>query len=336
MIALNNIESVLKRLKEDHQALFGESAAPGITTFNPILRPYSLVVRARLEWKDRSVGLYVKVPLNSDDGEISGHIREEYMLLSWFNERLPVESGYAVIRPLRFYDEYNALVTEEADGTALDVMMKKYGKGLFRSNNNLSAHYRRCGEWLREFQALPVPPFCRPYLADEAADFVLGQVKRCGDGGLVKRGLLSGISAFVDEVTRRRDVPDYPVVPMHSDFIPSNIIARRDGISVLDFGACWSGPACRDVATFLNTLDGIMVNPFFRPATIERLKSEFLKGYRWNPKEETGELFRIFEVREILGRLLQLSKRIKGTRSKLMYHRMQGRSVRRLCEIIGH
>ncbi len=331
----DNMEMVIRSLGEDHEALFGESSAPRISASEPVLRPYSMVVRVALEWKERRRAVYVKVPLKLDDVKTAGIIRDEYRLLQWFYERLPLDEGYGVVRPLKLYDRYTALVTEEAKGCALDVVMKRYGRGIFPSAGKLSDHYRRCGRWLRKFQSLPVPPFCTSYEAEEAAEFVKGQVKRCRDGGLLNRSLLGRISSFVDEVRRGTDLSGQVLVPMHSDFIPSNIIVREGGISVLDFGVCWSGPACRDVATFLNALDGAMVNPLFRPALIETLKKEFLRGYGWDEAEHSGALFTIFDLREILGRILQLSKRIDGFRSRLMYRRMQMRTEKRLSAIVG-
>jgi len=334
MLALHNLENAIRKLREDHLEIFGESSAPIVTMYPPIQRPYSMLVRVRLEWRHRDVWVYVKAPFRIDDEKKCKALRGEYLQLKWYYQRLPVESGYTVVRPLRLYEEYNALVTEEAVGTVLDLMLRQYGKIFDSSVDKLGRHFRRCGEWLKDFQALSVPPFCRPYRADEAAEFVKGQLRMCAEDGLLEKGLLSAISSFLEEVARHPKLMDYPVVPMHSDFIPSNIIVSDERTSLLDFVDCWSGPACRDVITFLTTLDGVLVNPWFRPEMIDMLKSEFLKGYscKWN--EGNDLVCSLFEIREILGKILQLSKRLDGIRARFVFQRMRRRLSKRLSNIV--
>jgi Ser/Thr protein kinase RdoA (MazF antagonist) len=86
------------------------------------------------------------------------------------------------------------------------------------------------------------------------------------------------------------------------DFVPSNVLVRKQQIAVIDFGMASHGSVFQDLAQFYQHIDFFRLKPIYRKELISRLQDEFLRGYAAD-FDKSQPLFHLFRIRSIVNRL---------------------------------
>jgi hypothetical protein len=329
------ISLIVKQILEEHNSLFGTKTTPLLNSQILNHRPYSIIARLSFSWNKSEKSVYVKIPLNGD----ILNIQKEFRVLSYYKELFKNYCNFSVVKPLAFYNEPPALITEECSGEAFDIIVRHNGR-LFPSDKTmryLSLLCKNCGEWLRIFQSFSPIKEDQSFKFEDTVGFIHNQLNRCSENILLEQDIINKIHKYIDDKASTISIPNIIITGMHSDFILSNILIDGEKVRVLDFGGYREGPACRDVATFLYSLEILLVNPMFRFSTIDLLKKEFLLGYGWGNNQKDLQLFKLFYIRELLGGLIELSKRMQRGYLRLwILKRIQKRSKKLLLDIIDN
>lgn len=337
------ITTVIDRIHEQHETLFNTKVAPEITCNFITKRPYSLIAKLNISSAEWNRNLYAKIPLTEHTIE---NIQKEYYALQFFFEKFQNQKKYGVIKPLTYYKNPPALVTEEATGSTLSAIFSSKVR-IFASKKNSHSLFYLCkeiGKCLSHFQSIwPIPEEIvenTPYHHEDTVSFIHNQLSQCLEKGLLNEERANSIRHFVNKEAISASGSEIKITGMHSDFILSNLLTDGSKVYILDFGGFKLGPSCRDVANFLYSLDILQVNPLVRPCVINNLKKGFMEGYGWSEKVENLPLFYLFQIREILGGLLEFSEdtkrgvtyRLKMFRRRVLTERlllstMKGKSI---------
>jgi len=302
-------DAIVRKILAECRTVFGAEALPQLLRRSVQHLPYSTVIRLVFSVEGAERAVYAKIPRNED----LPRIRRESDILRYYSKELGVDGAYCVVHPLAVLSDPPCLVTAQGEGLPLNTVVRDRAVWLpsSRTRKQLGAACRMCGEWLREFQQVEPPEGDTSYRDAETVEFIHDQMTQCRKEALFDRKLVERLRRFVDSAAAAMG-PDAKLTGMHSDFILSNILVAPTRVSVLDFSRCRTGPACRDVASLLYSLDALLTNPMFRPSTVRSLKQAFVAGYGWNPEEENAARFALFRTREILGGLLQMARRTRG------------------------
>jgi aminoglycoside phosphotransferase (APT) family kinase protein len=330
------LDEVIGLLVKGRRDILGTDIEPEVSIESIERRPYSMMAKVGLVAGGVRKSLYVKLP-HGDVASSRASVQREFEVLGYFFERFRPSGRFQVVRPVARFDDPPSLVTEAGNGMPFDAIFRRKG-GIMKSARHiaeLSLYCSNCGEWLRAMQSVPAPDGAR-YRIDETVEFIDGQIARCVSAGLMGAELSQAMGTCVRETSRLAAVSEVRLSWMHSDFILSNILIDDGRVCVLDLGGMQTGPACRDVSTFLYSLEGFLANPLFRPSTVSVLKEAFLKGYGWDEARENRALFRLFEIRDSLGGLLQLSERLKGSLVRTMlYRRLHSATTAKLNKMLN-
>jgi aminoglycoside phosphotransferase (APT) family kinase protein len=234
--------------------------------------------------------------------ELSERRRLEFEALRTVEARLTEagDPGFQAVRPLGILPESDALVMEAFDGEPLHRFLLR---GPFRriSPQTLA---RAAGQWLRILHGTPpstqgVRLGTREEVVDTFASF----------GSYLAA---KSVSPHLDEVVEvgiaaARQLPDpLPIVMVHGDFAPRNILVDRSGrIAVIDLLLRWRASPFEDLAGFLVSLHMSRVNAatrglLFGP-TFERLETAFLTGY-YGSEPVPRRAIRVYELLLVLDR----------------------------------
>ena len=216
---------------------------------------------------------------------IYGGLREgrtEYDNLRAMYTRLGPAGPLRVARPLDYYQDVNALLTEHVGGERFSRQVLA-GATLAPGPaawERLCATAKRCGAWLRVFHEITATGDGDPF-DTEVCDAIAQQL-----GWLRELGLTPGAAGLAAEALRvlRGGEPRLRVAiaRRHGDFSPANVHVLGEAICVFDLSYASHAAVFDDLAHFLVTLD--TMNPYprywkFSRRTVKRLREPFLAGY---------------------------------------------------------
>jgi len=287
------VTKVLRKLTAGHALYFpGEQKPPTVAGVSVMPRRHSDVARATLHFDGSMTAVYVKLhkrPKRRPDTPLETvleHARREYDILSAHYEKFRRIPGYSVPRPVAFFPEEIAVVTEEVKGDNLHHLIKKKAR-LWQGDSEidtLKTHCRECGVWLSHFQALTSEQRRAKLPVGDIQEQLRTDLETCVKMGLPRADAMR-LFRFCQARLRKLEAREFPVVGEHPDFQPDNVVLSRAGVTVLDFTNFRYGSACNDVARFLVSLDFLSKNPFYGPRTIHALMAAFLEGYGWKRGE---------------------------------------------------
>jgi hypothetical protein len=206
----------------------------------------------------------------------------EYRHLRTMHDRLGPGGELRVPRPLDFYEDVNALLTERAGGERFSRRLLRDGGRLAGRDavHRLEAGVRRCGAWLAVYHDATrqgeAAPFGDEFVA--RVDEKLALFTRHGFGSGSARRVLDTTRAL-REFGRDRRVA---VADQHGDYGPQNAHVGEDFVCVFDLNYHASAPVYEDIDYFLVTLE--TMNPYPRQLLFDRrrvraLREPFLAGY---------------------------------------------------------
>ena len=190
---------------------------------------------------------------------------------------------FAVVRPLDYIPELQALLTEKAPGIDLGKLIHRcrYAiNGYSASSDNLRQHFQRCGKWL----ALLHEGFAQPVHGHLDIAELECQVNRYHQRLIRAGGPQHLADSFREQITALlRHFADTPIklTQLHGDFKLRHIFVNGDRVTPIDFGNELNGAAFDDVARLLveiRLLDFGYGMPL-RRGIMRDLQQSFLHGY---------------------------------------------------------
>lgn len=290
---VQGVSAVLRQLTTRYAFYFPDArSSPTISSVVVASRRHCDLVWAELKFDGSTIRICVKFPKDpkkrsaSPLERVGQNPRVEFETLSYLHEKFLEVPGCAVVRPIALFPEEMAVVTEAAEGDNLHDLIKGMA-GLWPASaeiENLKAHCRACGVWLRHFQEMTTQQRRAALPVSRIVEQVSADLEICVQMGL-PRFVSVRLLAVCEEQLRTIEDREVPVVGEHPDFQPDNILLSPDGVTVLDFTNFQYGSAYNDVARFLASLDFLCKNPLYSRKNVHLLKTAFLDGYGWRPSE---------------------------------------------------
>ncbi|MCQ9205360.1 MAG: aminoglycoside phosphotransferase family protein [Omnitrophica bacterium] len=284
--------------------------ASNIIFENILIKGDSLVVKADLRYNKGKVRrLWVKIDKNFfDDEEKARKIAEDsYHLLSKLYDDFSGEDNFAIVKPLCFWPQWAAVITEDAPGVPLSSIVYKYVFSL----NKFGGHNKKrvteilsnCGKWVAKFQETTgldkeLKGFELDFLKDAEIKRDLSFLKYVGVSKKtteVLRDYLFKHLPFVNGLTQKG-------VGCHVDFSPRNIIVGKNNkITLLDFEKFSYRWPYDNLAIFMVYLDSFRKYLLVDKNKLENLKEFFLQGYKSKTQHNIDEkILHFFYTRYML------------------------------------
>ncbi|MDZ7265864.1 MAG: aminoglycoside phosphotransferase family protein [candidate division KSB1 bacterium] len=308
------IAEVVRRLTTTASpALWQQAPAGRIVRAGEIKRAYSTVYRLRVEdTGGRTLRiLYAKVyklaPKHRDNpAKPQARLRTEFEAAQRLHARLNDSPNYGVVRPLAYYPDLLAIVTEEAQGRPIASLLEAACKR-WHKRDKLTAVLSACrlaGEALAAIQRVTVEP--QPYQPAELLDYVDLRLQRLVAGeapfGEKQRDM---VRRYLETMMARVPATQLGQCGCHGDYAPFNVLAAPAGVTVMDFAMFKPGSLFNDVTYFYHRLQGYLHKPIFAAPAIAAVQQAFLAGYnhgagREHQPVEQDLLFRIFWIKHVI------------------------------------
>jgi Phosphotransferase enzyme family len=271
-------------------------------------RPYSTIVRLRVVTPQRApyyaytkiykVRPYLPYEIAREPAEV---VVEEFAATERLHRIMAGRPGLSSPRPIASLPQHNAIVTQELEGIPLDRVLRSAHRR--RRAPTLAAIATRIGTWLRAYQhAAPAggrwcPDTNRAYLDDRLRYVVpfLGEAAR-----------FQALDLF-DALAARVDATVEPLVPIHADLCPGNILVTpTGGVAVLDFATAQQGTRYHDVAHLYLHLEFVRMR---RPRLAVRPVQDALIAAFDRPPAARDPLFRLMFLQHVVCHVTQLVER---------------------------
>ncbi len=284
-----NIDRLVPQIRRTIMDRLGAEWAVTIDSCEPervSLRSYSSVVFFQLagqQWQKRVVAkITAHHPANQRVVDVQNQAVVEYQILGRLFENFRAVAGCSVPRPLLVMPEIEAYVMEFVEGELLSHQ-SRHARWL-ASRGEFQALERRdflCGRWLKHFQQVTgAAAGGRDALASvvQCCDEVLQRVTR-EDRGRCPAGLRDLCLRLLEGQLARVREGDVPLCGCHGDFGPWNMLATKEGLTVIDFLGYGEKPLPLDVLGILVFLEDESCYLTSSGRRVGALRKSFLEGY---------------------------------------------------------
>jgi aminoglycoside phosphotransferase (APT) family kinase protein len=303
---------VLARLVDEHEAHFpGSRQRPRVIRAALDSRRLSDIGRATLDVDGTRVELFIKFHKHptSPESSVAAKAAREFDTLRWLAEAITAVPGCAVARPVAYFPEWKAVVTERAEGENLYELLNRPLRTLLGPVRRQAAGWcERAGAWLRGFQTVTARGETRPFDADAFRAESETLLARCRALGLAP--MADHVAAWMAPRLDRLAGTELAVVGQHPDFQPQNVLIAPDCVTVIDFTSFKYGDRYHDVACFLTFLDSRSKHPCVSRAHLRELRDGFLRGYGMFADDDP--LLRLHRVKAMLDYCTRLLLRRPG------------------------
>lgn len=288
------VAQVLAKLSDEWARYFPDaSVPPRVVSVHYEPRRLSDIAKAELAIGPTRVAIYIKIHKHhvSTPERVKQKAQLEFETLRHLHQAMTAVPGGAVPRPIAFFPEEVAVVTEEVKGQNLYRLIKRALRpyaGL-AGRRAVEAHSEASGLWLRQFQAVTQRDTRRSLLEAGVLSRLTNDLEVC-----VARGLAQSDSVrlvrFCENRLAQLGGQAFPIVGTHPDFQPDNVVARADGVSVLDFTSFRYSLPWSDVGRFVAALEFLGKHPLYNRRKIAAFRVAFLGGYGWKGLEAEAVL----------------------------------------------
>jgi aminoglycoside phosphotransferase (APT) family kinase protein len=296
------VAQVLAKLTEKWAGYFPDaSVPPRVVSVHYGPRRLSDIAKAELAMGPRRITIYIKIHKHhvSTPERVEQKARLEFETLRHLHEAMTAGPGCAVPRPIAFFPEEIAVVTEEVKGQNLYQLIKRTLRpyaGL-ASRRSVESHCEASGLWLRQFQAVTKRDTTKSLRDAGVLTRLTSDLEACVSRGLAQSDSVR-LVRFCEDRLAQLDGQAFPVVGTHPDFQPDNVVARADGVSVLDFTSFGYGLPWSDVGRFVATLEFFAKHPLYNRRRIAAFRVAFLRGYGLRGPEAEAVL--VYAVRSLV------------------------------------
>lgn len=306
------IFQIIAQLRSQAGEIWPEAAPHDFQVVRHVVRPYSNVYRLQLV-APAARFVYVKIltpgaKFKQNPEKYLTRLATEFNAARRLQAALQDERDIAVIKPLAYFPEWLAIMTEEAAGVTLAELINREGRfwPTAEKVEQLARHCQRAGRALAAIQKNT--PESSRFEPAHLLEYIDERLQR-----LVKSEA-TPLSAWDRQQIIKFLQQALPAVPAtqlrtcgtHGDYAPFNVLATAEKITVADFTMFKAGSVYNDLTYFYHRLEGYLHKPIFRAPTIRRLQQAFLTGYAGSPKEDKALLvtedllFKIFWIKHMV------------------------------------
>ncbi len=348
----NGIAQVILKLRAQAGEFWPQAPPDDFRLVRHFVRPYSNVYRLQLVAPPEHLStlpprfIYVKIlspraTYQSDPEKYLARLATEFAAGRRLHEALGNAKAFGVVKPVAYYPECLAMVTEEAPGMPLSNAITRDGK-LWPSAERLeqlATHCRRAGQALAAIQRATRE--ASRYDPAELIEYIDVRMHRLLESDRVPFSASDRrqVMNFLESAIPAIPVEQLGLSGSHSDYAPFNVLAAAEKLTVADFTMFKVGSVYNDLTYFYHRLEGYLHKPIYRSQTIRRLQGEFLRGYveasghdgrEWRVAEDL--LFKIFWIKHIVNNysaVMRLRVVIKGHKVSLPAQLFNRRVFRR-------
>ena len=159
--------------------------------------------------------------------------------------------GFGVPRPLDYFADLHAMVTEEIAGESLQSLFSKH-RWILGYSREFKFACHRSGEWLSMFHNATR---CSPVFMDVGAKLASAKLNLAELTRLnVPGSLCVRIESMLESAARKLNDVQPEAAMVHGDFTVDNVMIADDRIVALDLSGRDRNAVYHDLATFLNSL----------------------------------------------------------------------------------
>jgi hypothetical protein len=336
-------DAIVQRLLSERPGPLEKEEVTGIRLIRTLTRPYSSCVNLDFAMSSGGWRCFMKVgrhapTLESHEISEGDRMGREFELLMRLDSHFLGHPYLGVVKPVAFYPEFPATVTVESPGQVLLGELER-GLSFWRGNRSVEPFelvFRRCGEWLREFQQATRANVDDSYSLSDMRDYVdkrLCKLARRGWLGCDELWRRSVLQAF-DSLASQVPASHLGVAGVHGDFGLGNILVSRDRVVVLDFPMWLYGSVFHDVTHLDHHLVGLSLNPRFRAADIERIRAALLEGFGPGVSRDDS-IYRLFQLQHIACQLSRLSTWKEPPLSRLFSRHVCRQHLKTLAALVS-
>jgi Phosphotransferase enzyme family len=221
-----------------------------------------------------SKGIAVKVFLPASGGQEAARLQYAALISVW-----PAFRGsptMTIPRPLDYFPEFSAIVTECIEGRSLQQLFKRFPLRS-ASDAGLAQLAKVSGQWLSKFHDATAISPGRLDVEDKLASAQANLNFLRVSGFPVD--LCAQVAARLDSLAQDIRGLDLAMAAVHGDFTVDNVLFDGNRIIAIDLGGKDRNAIYHDIATFLNSLALIGLTWPVRRSLIEKSSREFIAGY---------------------------------------------------------
>jgi hypothetical protein len=261
-----------------------------------------------------------------------------------YEHRSQIARGLVVPRPLDFFPDVNALLTERIDGEPFSrlVLRKLHVFASPRVRKSIAARIRLCGKWLAHYHRLTRRLDARPF-EGKWMERVSREIDELEGIGFPQ----NAIDTARTTLSRLQEVGKCQLVPYahkHGDFGFHNVHAGDDWVCVFDLND--NRPVCvyEDLALFLVSLETKNKwprYPLFDRRLAAAMKPHFLQGYFESHQNSHRVLLEGYTLTRLLIHCSKQRRSVAARSRSLLplfdafrLHRFYAPRVLRQCELL--
>jgi len=310
----NPVDAVIGRLRHQSASLWPDTPRPEITVAGKFVRPYSTVYQLRLNHANGSPRrvLYVKIfkPSSTPAANQQKYLERlnvEFETARQLQSGISPSPGFSIVRPVAYFPELLALVTEKSPGEPLAAIIEKSCKRWHPviKQQRVFRLCERAGEALAAIQQATRDrtPF-DPRELVEYMDVRLQRLANAGETPFTPEHR-NQVLHFLKRAVQRVPAAQLGRCGSHCDYGPFNLLAFEDRVTVLDFSMYKIGSIYNDVTYFCHRLEGYLHKPIFSTRAIRGCQRAFLESYnrassRTKRPVEEDILFQLFWLRHVV------------------------------------
>lgn len=317
----SSITQIIAQLRAQANEIWPEAPPKDFHIVRHLVRPYSDIYRLQLV-APAARFVYVKIltpgmKFEKNPEKYLSRLATEFNAARRLQAALKDECEIAVIKPLAYFPEWLAIVTDEAAGVSLAELINRDGRfwPTTEKLEQLIQHCRRAGQALAMMQKVTVET--ARFNPAELLEYIDERLQRLVKSEETPLSTVDRqqIIKFLKHAIPTIPGPQLDLCGTHGDYAPFNVLATAEKITVADFTMFKAGSVYNDLTYFYHRLEGYLHKPVFRPATIEKLQDAFVAGYGTmvgNSKSQPGNndvLFKIFWIKHIVNNYSAIMRR---------------------------
>jgi hypothetical protein len=306
----DGFEPILAALSEGAQQYFGDPAAV-VEPVSRFERPFSALLRLHVKTADRDSHAFAKVfkPRFSTAEELAQlrrWVEREFRAAKRLHEALHPQVGLSALRPVAVFPDDLAIVTEEVVGTTFDRLLRDavWGRRVAVPVGLVS---ERIGAWIRTYQrVIEAEGVLR---LDERREYLDVRLRRLIAAGVLTEADSAVVLARFDALASSVDPASFPLVAIHADLNPSNILVTpQGGVTILDFAMAKNGARVHDLSHLYMHLEFLRWRPRLKSSIVDEVQAALLRGF--DPESSASDpLFQLMLLQHLVCHVALLAER---------------------------
>jgi len=325
----SGITQIIAQLRSQASEIWPEAPPQDFEIVRHVVRPYSNIYRLQL-MAPAARFVYAKIltpgaKFEKNPEKYLTRLATEFNAARRLQAALQEEPEIAVIKPLAYFPEWLAIITEEAAGATLADLINREGRlwPAAEKLEQLARHCYRAGHALAAIQK--VTPETSHFEPAHLLKYIDERLQR-----LVKNHATPLSAMDRQQIIKflEHAIPAVPAAQLglcgtHGDYAPFNVLAAAEKITVADFTMFKAGSVYNDLTYFYHRLEGYLHKPIFRAPTIRRLQQAFLIGYAGSPEKSKA----LLGTEDLLFKILWI-KHIVNNYSAIMRQRVVAKDAK--------